>query len=287
MATRDDKARFGFAESFLKSNKEVRDLVARAARQNYTLDRFEYELRSTSWYRKRTSASRNWEVLLRTQPREARERRQDARRAVRSMAQTLGVSLTNRQVNDMAERSIRGEWDGTELQYRVGRQWRDDSNDMGGAGQQAHQEIDELTRQYGVQMSARTRETWARQVAMGIASVDSFRDFVVDKAKGKYRAVAADLDRGLTVDQLFDPYREEAARTLGVNPETIDVLDPKFSNVFAYQPPGEQQARAMTLDEFSRTLRTDARYGFDETERAKTLATELSAAIQTEFGVRG
>lgn len=289
MVSRDDKARYGFAEAFLKQNEEIRKLVNKAARKGFTLDRFEYDLRATQWYRNRTSAARNWEVLQKTQPREAKVQMGNAREAVRQMAATLGVRLSNREVNTLATRSIRQDWDASELQFRVGARWGlDDTNkDKGGAAATAHQEITEMTRQYGVNISSKTRERWARQVAQGVASPDSFRDYVVDKAKGKFSAIAGDLDRGLTTDQLFDPYRQEAAATLGLNPETVDITDPKFAKVFSYQEPGESGHRAMTLEEFSRELRTQDRYGFDDTQNAKSMATQLSAAIQSEFGVRG
>jgi hypothetical protein len=86
---------------------------------------------------------------------------------------------------------------------------------------------------------------------------------------------------------LFDAYRQEAAQILGVNPDTISVTDQGYNGVFTYQEPGQSQRRAMTLDEFTRMVRTDSQFGFNETQNAESLATGLAAAIQTEFGARG
>ena len=284
----EDAAKFGFAKEFLNSNSEIRGLVEKAVNEGYTLDRFEYELRQTGWYRNRTAAQRDWEVMQKTQPREAQERLTDAKFQIRLMAENLGTSLTDAQVNDFANQMMAYDWDESELRYRVGQAWSYGSGvHRAGIGYQAHQELTEMANQYGLSLSDSTYQEWARQVASGQSSVEGFRDYMVNQAKGKYVGIAGDLDRGLTVDQLFDAYRQEAAQILGVNPDTISVTDQGYNGVFTYQEPGQTQRRAMTLDEFTRMVRTDSQFGFDGTQNAQSLATGLAAAIQTEFGARG
>lgn len=283
----EDASQYGFAQDFLKSNSEIRNLVKTAVDKGYTLARFEYELRQTSWYRNRNDQARDWEVLKKTQPQEYKERLADAKLSIRLMAQSLGVNLTSSEINSFADRVNRYGWTEQELRYRIGREWnRDDGSIRAGAAFQAHQELTELTQQYGVAFSASTLDEWARQVASGQGNVEGFRDYIVEKAKGKYRAIASDLDRGLTVDQLFDPYRQAAAQTLGVNPNSISVMDSGYNTVFSYKPPGENDTRAMDLDEFERMVRTDERFGFDTSQNAQSMAADLAAAIQEDFGAR-
>jgi hypothetical protein len=282
----DTRAQYGFGQQFLKAHPEIAKLVNRAVNKGYTVSRFEYELRQTQWYRKRTEAQRNWDVLVKTQPREAQERRRDKRREISMVAESLGVRLTSREMQQFTERAIKFDWSPAEMQYRVGRQFEYGER-QSGAGQQAHQELTEMSMQYGVPMSKGAVEAWARQVAMGTATVDGFRDHIVEKAKGKYRGIASDLDRGLTVDQLFDPYRQQAADLLGVNPNSIAITDRKYQDVFSYMPKGAKESRPMTLDEFSRALRTQKRYGFDGTDQAQEMARKLASAIQENFGQRG
>ena len=284
----EDAARFGFAQEFLNSNSEVRSLVERAVSEGYTLDRFEYELRATDWYRTRNAAQRDWEVLQQTQPQEAAERLADSRFQVDLMASNLGVSLSSDMASMFARQAIEFKWDESELRYRIGQAWTYGAgSSQGGVGYQAHQELTEMANQYGLSFGDGTYQEWARQVASGLGSVEGFRDYMVEKAKGKYVGIADDLDRGMTVDQLFDAYRQEAAQILGVNPDTISVTDQGYNNVFTYQEPGQSKRRAMTIDEFTRMIRTIPQFGFDNTQNAKSLATGLAAAIQTEFGARG
>lgn len=288
MVSNEKAADYGFAQEFLKSNSEIRGLVSRAADENYTLSRFEYELRQTGWYRKRTAAQRDWEVLKKTQPREAQERKTDARFLVQRMAEDLGANLSSKERESMAERMIQYDWSEQELRYRVGKEWRyQDGGIRDGLGYQAHQELTEMAGAYGVSFSDRTIEEWAGQVAVGTSSVEGFRDYMVEKAKGKYVGIADDLDKGMTTDQMFDAYRQEASRTLGVAASTVSVTDKGYNNVFAFTAPGEKQRRAMTLDEFTQMLRKDEQFGFDESQNAESLATGLAAAIQTDFGARG
>ena len=288
MADRDAKARYGFGQQFLNSNPEVKRLVNKAARQNYTPQRFEYELRQTKWYRNKTNAQREWSVLEKTQPKEASRQIAERKGEIQRAAQRMGIRLTANEVNRLARNSLRNGWNDGELQFKIGAKYEYEDSTRGiGQASTVAAEIRALMRDYGLAMGTNTLAKWTEQVLQGVATVEDIQGRLVNEAKGKYGAIAGDLDRGLTVDQLFDPYRQSAAELLGRSPNEIDVRDPGFSQVFSYQPPGENGRRTMTLEEWERSLRTDQQYGFDQTQNAMSLAARLGAELQTEMGRRG
>jgi hypothetical protein len=229
--------------------------------------------------------ARDWEVLQKTQPVEAARQMRESEWRIRTLAEALGVRLDRDQVSRLAEGAIRQGWDEAEVQFRVGRQYEYRPKGVG-QGAQVAQELQELGNDYGIRVGDKALQQWTRRIVAGTGSVDDYRSRLIEQAKGRYPSIAGDLDRGVTVDQLFDSYRQLAAETLGISPTAIDVRDPKYQEVFSYRPKGEKESRAMTLDEWGQRLRTQRGYGYDATQDAESKAARLAAAIQQDFGVR-
>src|SRR5262249_22588168 len=75
-------------------------------------------------------------------------------------------------------------------------------------------------------------DTRARQY--GIAMIDGSMDQqavqgdLLAQAKSLYPTIATQLDQGLTVRQVADPYLQMAQQELGVDPNTINLTDQKW-----------------------------------------------------------
>ena len=87
------------------------------------------------------------------------------------------------------------------------------------------------------------------------------------------------LDAGLTLNDIFSSYKDVAASTLELSPESISFTDPKFRAAF-----GGPSTPPPTLDEWETMLRTDPKYGFDKTKKAKRDALSLAMTIAKTFG---
>jgi hypothetical protein len=98
-----------------------------------------------------------------------------------------------------------------------------------------------------------------------------------------FPTLSDDLDRGLTVQDVADPYREVAARVLDINPSEVDFSASQWNRAlnFAGQ---DGKRRVMTLDEWENTLRQDDQYGYLNTEEATDKAYEVARSIGRAFG---
>lgn len=112
-----------------------------------------------------------------------------------------------------------------------------------------------------------------------ILTADAIREKAKRIAKAAYYHLGEQLDSGLTLDEIFEPYRQTAARTLEMSPEQISLNDPLYS---AALNPVEN--RQMSLSEWSRMIRTDSRYGYQYTTAANQAATNIGLAIARAFG---
>lgn len=113
-----------------------------------------------------------------------------------------------------------------------------------------------------------------------IMTADAIRAQGQQLAKAAYFHLAPQIDAGLTLDQIFSPYRQRAARTLERSEADINIEDPLFS--MALNP--TQNGQQMTLSEWDRLIRTDDRFGFQYTQAANQDATNIGLSIARMFG---
>jgi hypothetical protein len=112
-----------------------------------------------------------------------------------------------------------------------------------------------------------------------ILTADSFKRKGVALAKAAHFQLAPQLDAGLTLAEIFSPYRDLASRVLEMAPESIDFNDPKFSLAF-----GTRDKPAMSLSEWMETMKTDPKYGYDKTSQAKSDARAMVMSMAKAFG---
>jgi hypothetical protein len=101
-------------------------------------------------------------------------------------------------------------------------------------------------------------------------------DIFREQAKVLYPAVERQLDAGRTVRDMLSPYLQAAASELGVPPDQMDTFKSKWTVPLT----GGAKGGPMTLDEWTKTYRTDKRYKYDQSASAK----QAAAGIATELG---
>lgn len=101
-------------------------------------------------------------------------------------------------------------------------------------------------------------------------------------AKAKYGHLANLIDQGLTLDEIASPFRQQAADLLEKTPDQVDMSQADFEAAYNYGEPGKK--RMMTSGEWEIMLRSDAKYGWQNTNNAKAEARQLASSITQAFG---
>lgn len=96
--------------------------------------------------------------------------------------------------------------------------------------------------------------------------------------------IAQRIKQGATMSQIVDPYRQSAARLLGVNPDSIDFTEPKWQKALANQDATSGQTSVMTLPQWQRTLMTDPTYGYSRSQNGLDRAAAMVNALGATFG---
>lgn len=141
-----------------------------------------------------------------------------------------------------------------------------------------------LAAQYGIRLSDQTLGVWIDKITEGAARLEDFESELRTQAKVLFPALASQIDRGITVAQATEPYRQAIASTLGLNPAAIDFTDPKW-NRFLGMPDKDGNRKMADVWEVETELRTNPIYGWGNTKGAKDMAHEFGANLLRDFGV--
>lgn len=101
-------------------------------------------------------------------------------------------------------------------------------------------------------------------------------------AKTKYAHLSNLIDQGLTLEDISQPFRKQAAQMLERSEDDIDMSTADFEVAFNVGEEGKK--RIMTTGEWNRALRTNKVFGWDKTDGAKREAREIAASIVQAFG---
>lgn len=142
-----------------------------------------------------------------------------------------------------------------------------------------------IAAQYGVPMPTDPKQmTDFVKSAIGPNGDESaFTEYAKQQAQIMYPWMSGALEKGATVKGYLAPYATTIANTLGIAPDSIDWTDPKWSGVVAKKDPTGVSV-PQTLDQTIATIRTDPRFGFNDTVKAKNEAYDLASGIKSMFG---
>jgi len=263
----------------------IKDLAANPKKYDFTSDEgvqaFDTLVMATSYYQNVDAKRKNFDAMT------AGDKQASIEKTRVELAAAYGdYYLTVKELDSLATDLARSGLDGKARQYyvaqRIGtrKRGRDDLLFTSEAS-----EIQKIARQYNYKpqdlndqiISAVTGTVYAPTGS--ILTADSIREKAKRIAKASYYHLSEQIDSGLTLDEIFEPYREIAARTLERSPEQISLDDPLYSAALS---PVEN--RQMSLGEWARMVRTDSRYGYQYTTAANQAATNIGLAIARAFG---
>jgi hypothetical protein len=119
---------------------------------------------------------------------------------------------------------------------------------------------------------------WLQRLAKG-ESIETFKNTIRGAAKlGLPDKVANLLDQGLDLKDIYDPYKKVMASVLEVAPDSIGLDDKTLRGAIGPE-------KEMSLYDFQRTLRKDARWQY--TNNAREEASDSVLKVLRDFGFQG
>lgn len=236
---------------------DIKKAVDKAIKEEWTAQRFENELKNSSWWKARAEAQRQWETLKASDPKEAERRATAMASELRDAATGMGFTLSSTDLKYITAQVLQyglseGEaqnWLAAKYQYKPEAVQTGTAAEVEGA-------LRDYEFQYGVKVTDSARQAFIRKVLAGEAKPEQFQEQMIAYAKSQYPSIADALDQGVTTRQYFSPYVQTAVAELGINEADVDFTDPLWKNAIQ-QPTEGGVMQPMRLDDWQRTIRTD------------------------------
>lgn len=271
---------FGFTDL---DPEDFGSLAEQALRNGWTEAEQRKAIKSHSDFVHLSDPEKQWESEQLLNPAELANRIEQNRATVTATAEALGLPVDTSQVYDIAVDFTRYGWNEAQLRERLvnAADWSDTDRLTGEAAKITHQ-LGEVSGDYLIRVSDNARKSWAKSILGGTESMDGFREYAKQHAKSRFPTMESAIDRGLSVQDWVEPYRQMAAQTLEINPDEVDFFDDEFSVLLDGSTDDKGERVPMSLAEAQRHMRQSDRW--KGTEQARRRAEELSAGLTQAFG---
>ncbi len=261
---------------------ELGPILLDAYRNNWDATQLQFAITNTSWWRERSGSARQWESLRLQDPGEATRMLQKKQADVTLLAAQNGIALNGQQIQELSEQALQWGWSDAELRISLAQQARTMPATTGNLGATASQ-LKALARNYLVKLNDADARDWAIRIFEGSQTLDGAEHWLRGQAKQRFGWMAGDIDAGTAPELYFRPIKNLVADTLEMNPEDIDLMDPKWSALTDYVDANGHQ-RGMTYTEAAKWARQQPEWR--KTRTANQKAASATAKLAEIMGVR-
>ena len=265
-------------------------------------------IQRTQWWQSHNENQRAWAETQANDPATAREMLAEASAKITDTANQMGVTLTSTQLGTMAMTlaSNTATQSGTfispghygftqeqiDLMVAGAYKYNPTSPQRGQAGELFDQ-YQKLAGQYMVPM---TNDSIGKAVQTDFNKYFTMQgDFVQGAESGfetqlkqsastLYPTLTSGIQAGLTPYDMTEPYRQTLGTVLEKAPETFNLASPQWSWMLDQRVPGQSQPQMMSLSDVQRQVMNDPKYGYQNTEGARSMAVQLVDSLGKNLG---
>jgi hypothetical protein len=291
------------SDAWLLDIPEIKSILESAVAAGDDAGQIQAKIMQTTWWKTTSQAMQAFDALAANTPAELDFNSPGSQAArqladVRAAAAKAGVTISDANAQQFALDMMKYGWDANQLQAAVantiwvkaappagakpgdGRSWVLNSD----AGAVINQ-LQAAQGQYFMNYSPQVLQSWAQNIAAGTQTIDQFTAQLKQDASLKWTGMAPQISKGYTPNQIVDNMRQEAAKTLEVDPSSVNfVNNPTYSKILDYVPPGTKDGvhRIMTLSEMDQYLKATPQ--FAGTQQARDQVGALADKMLTTFG---
>lgn len=266
------------------SDPALAEIILEGAAGQYTPEKFTSAVQGSEWYRTKAPSERQWIITKLVDPARAAQLESQATVQVRQLASQFGVPLTSAQLDLFVNGALQGGWDAAEIQRQLVN-YSQTQRLSPGQITATQDQLKATAAAYAIPLSDQTLSHWATQINNGSQTTQGFQDYAQQQAKLAFPSLAKQIDSGLTVKQIGDPYAQIAAQTLGIDPNTVDWSDPKWQKALQSRDKDGNISGPQDHLQWKQTLMTDDAYGYAHSEGGQSAAYDLKGALSSAFGL--
>lgn len=275
---------YGFALSFLRSDKSLYALFNSAVKGDWTADKFVAQLKNTAWYKKNGENARQYLLIKKTDPATLGQRRLALRSQIADAAAAMGAVLTGKTLNTVTENALMFGWNDSQVRDTLTQYVKTKNGIYHGQAGDNVATLKETAWRNGVRMSSQSMQGWSQDIAAGNHDVAFYQRRLRQLGKSVAPSFAEELDAGMDLWDIAEPYMQSKAKLLEQNPADIDLFDEDVRSALAGKGKDGKPA-SKTLWQFEQELRKKP--AWLKTQNAQDSVMGVAKKVLTDMGFQG
>lgn len=276
---------YGFVGTLANAIPELRGILSQAITDEWVPEQFNRAVQDSGWYKRYADSQRQLQALRATDPATYAQNVKNATSKINLMMQQMGLGprpagnvqqialiMLNSNFDDQQIRNYLA----TSVGLRHG-----EAGALTGEASQYEAHVREVATNYGVPITDKWVGDQVSFILAGRNSTDGVEAILRARAKAAFPHLAAQIDSGMTVRDVADPYIANMAKTLELDEAAIKLADPSIQKALAVKGADGAQA-TKPMWEFVRDLKSDPRW--DKTDNAKQEAYGVLNQLGSAFG---
>jgi hypothetical protein len=274
---------YGFALSFLKSDKSLWNLFQKAVDKGWEPTKFQAELRDISWYKKNGEAARNYELLRTTDPASFNAQRSALRAQVHDAASQIGATMSSKTLMNITQNAMKFGWNDAQIRDNLSQYVKMKNGVFAGDTGEAMDAVVNTAYKNGIRLDKTTRANWAKSIAAGNNTADFYQSHVRQMAKSLAPGYADQLQAGMDLQDIMSPYIQSKAQILEMNPADIDLFDKDIRGAMSGTGADGKPA-SKSLWQFEQDMRKTP--AWLKTKNAQDSTMSIAKQVLTDFGFK-
>lgn len=277
---------YGFVGALANSIPELKAILTKAARGNWSVDEFSRAVQDSRWWKRSEDAVKQYQILRVTKPGEFKAQRATIVNRVRTIAAEMGVGGLGEgrgsALAHLVEMAQMHGWDEATLRQQIGGRLQGARATFGGQAGAVQQQIRQLYTDYGLRYSSYTVNLQVRAILSGRQTVEGVQALVTNQAQHAFPGLAQQIAAGHTVAEIAQPYLQTKAQLLEVPPETVTLQDATVRRALMHKDPKSGQVGVQPLWEYEQVVKKDKRW--DTTKNANNDYAALAQQLGHDWG---
>ena len=238
--------------AFIGSDPELQNLFSEAVADNWNQDQFDSALQETNWWKNNSATARQNLTVMSTDPASWSAQVTNATAQVQQLASQLGVPVSKAIVQNVATTATIFGYDEAQIQGVLASYLQaSKGNQYGGYAGQVSLAIQEYAADMGVPVTPQYVANAVQSVTAGSSSLNAYRAYIQTQSALAFPAYAEQINQGITMGQIAQPYATSMAEILEQNPSSISLAQPLLRAAMQSATPEQ----IPTVTEFEQQLR--------------------------------
>jgi len=221
----------GLIQAFIGTNPELQQLYTEAVANNWNQDQFTAALQETNWWQENSQQARQALTLKTTDPTTYNNQVTSTAAEVQKEASSLGVPLTSQALQNLAQTVVVFGYDQSQIQQLLATYLQSlQGGQYGGYAGQVQLALKEYSADMGIPISNQYVQNAVSQVVSGASSLNAYTAYLQQQAQMAFPAYADQINEGVTVGSIAQPYAVTLSQILEQDPDNISLSDPLLRN---------------------------------------------------------